>query len=109
MTKSTGENLTSIFNYEYPEEPKANSKENVKLNGTSINDEKVVERESTTTAAHIRLVTERRGKGNDRDALIRYTYVIGVSSFSIKKEVQPEGSAKLFEGIVTSGKDDVSL
>ena len=97
VTKSPGENLTWIFEYEYPREPKANSKEKVKLttDGTSINDEKVVARE--TLGGVLRLVTERRGKDNDRDALIRYTYLIGQSSFSIKKEVRPDGSSRFFE------------
>ena len=97
VTESKGENLTWIFVYEYPNEPKANSTEKVKLtnDGTSINDERVVARESV--AGGVRLVTERHGKDNNRDALIRYTYMIGDSSFSIKKEVQPEGSTSFFE------------
>jgi hypothetical protein len=98
VAEAKGEDPTWIFEYEYPDEPKANSKENVKLakNGTSINDETVVERASLDGGL-LRVVTERRGKDNDRDALIRYTYTIGQSSFSIKKEVRPEGSTKFFE------------
>lgn len=63
--------------------------------GTRINDENVVERESLGGA--LRLVTERLGKDNDHDALIRHTYLIGQSNFSIKKDVRPEGSLKFFE------------
>lgn len=98
VTKSTGESLSWTFEYEYPQEPKANSKEKVKLtrDGACINDEKVVERESRSDGI-LRLVTERHGKDNDRNALIRHTYMIGDTSFSIKKEVRPEGSSSFFE------------
>ena len=98
VTKATAEDLTWIFEYEYPQEPKANSKENVKLttDGTRINDENVVARENLDDGV-LRLVTERLGKDNDRNALIRHTYLIGRSSFSIKKEVRPEDSTKFFE------------
>ncbi len=61
-----------------------------------IDDEKIVERESLAGGV-LRLVTERRGKDNDKDALFRYTYLIGKSSFSIGKEVRPEGATKFFE------------
>lgn len=98
VTQSPGDKLIMIFEYEYPNEPKANSKEKVKLtsDGSSINDEKVVKRENLDGGI-LRLVTERRSKDNDRDALFRYTYLIAASSFSIKKEVQPEGSNTFFE------------
>lgn len=98
VTQSAEKSLTWTFEYEYPKEPKANSKENVILSedGTSIDDEKIVERENLAGGV-LRLVTERRGKDNNQDALIRHTYLIGKSSFSIKKEVRPEGSAEFFE------------
>lgn len=98
VTESEGDNLTWIFEYEYPKEPKANSKANVILtkDGARINDEVVVERQ-ILDGGILRLVTERRGKDNDRDALFRYTYLIGESTFSIKKEVRPEGSTQFFE------------
>ena len=98
VTESQGDKLIMIFEYEYPNEPKANSKEQVKLtsDGSSINDEKVVKRENLDGGI-LRLVTERRGKDNDRDALFRYTYLIAESSFSIKKEVRAEGSTTFFE------------
>jgi len=98
VTESKGDSLTWNFRYEYPDEPKANSAEMVKLtkNGTSINDEMVVAREKLDGGV-LRVVTERRGKDNDRDALIRYTYLISPSSFSIKKEVRPADSTEFFE------------
>jgi len=98
VTQSAEKKLSWIFEYEYPDEPKANSKENVVLSedGTKIDDEKIVERESLAGGV-LRLVTERRGKDNDQDALIRHTYLIASSSFSVKKEVRPEGSTQFFE------------
>lgn len=98
VTQTAEKSLTWTFEYEYPNEPKANSKENVTLSedGTSIDDEKIVERENLAGGV-LRLVTERRGKDNNQDALIRHTYLIGKSSFSIKKEVRPDGSNEFFE------------
>jgi len=98
VTEVNGDKLTWIFEYEYPDEPKANSNTMVKLttDGTSIDDERVIARD-TLDGGVLRLVTERRGKDNNVDALIRYQYLISKSSFSIKKEVQPEGSSKFFE------------
>lgn len=98
VNESKEKDPTWIFEYEYPKEPNANSKETVKLsgNGTRINDEVVVKRERINNGV-LRLVTERRGKDNDRDALFRYTYLIDESSFSITKEVRPEGSTTFFE------------
>ena len=61
----------------------------MKLTNDGINDEKVVSRESVDGG--IRLVTERRGKDNDRDALIRYTYMIRELSFSIRERGPARG------------------
>ena len=87
-----------VFEYEYPDEPKANGKQVVRLEegGTLFDGEKVVERSSLDGGA-LRIVTEKRGRDNDRDALFRYTYTLGESSFSIRKEVRPEGAAEFFE------------
>ncbi|HEU4508105.1 MAG TPA: hypothetical protein VFR78_07710 [Pyrinomonadaceae bacterium] len=87
-----------VFEYEYPDEPKANSRRTVTLSdgGTQIDDEKVVERTSLDHGA-VRIVTERRGTDNDRAAIFRYTYLIDASSFSIRKEVRPEGATEFFE------------
>jgi hypothetical protein len=61
-----------------------------------LGEETVVER-SSPDGGTLKIVTERRGKDNNKDALFRYTYLIGVSSFSIRKEVRPHGAAEFFE------------
>lgn len=87
-----------VFSYEYPDEPKANGKKTIALGegGTVFGDETVVERAMLADGT-LRVVTERRGQDNDKEALFRYTYLIGAKSFSIKKEVKPSGAAEFFE------------
>jgi len=86
------------FEYEYPDEPKANSKDAVVVSkdGTIIDGERVVER---TTAADgtLKIVTEKAGTDNDKPSLFRFTYLVGAASFSIRKEVRYEGAADFFE------------
>jgi len=98
VTESPGERPSWVFEYEYPDEPKANSKDTVTLGdgGMTFDGERGVERTRLDDGT-LRLVTQRSGKDNDRDALIRHTYLIGESGFSIKKEVRPEGAADFFE------------
>ena len=98
VTRSIEQNRTWIFEYEYPKEPKANSKESVVISedGTSIDDEKLVARE-TLASGVLRLVTERRGKDNDENALIRHIYLISESRFLVTKEVRPENSTTFLE------------
>ncbi|MGH9903627.1 MAG: hypothetical protein ACRD68_17610 [Pyrinomonadaceae bacterium] len=98
VTQSPGDEASWVFDYEYPDEPKANGKQVVTLgkDGTAIGGETVIERSSLDDGA-LKVVTERRGKDNNRDALLRFTYLIGASSFSIRKEVRPEGAAEFFE------------
>ncbi len=98
VTELPGEVSSWVFEYEYPDEPKANSTQTVTLDqdGTVIDVGTVIER-ITLDGGALRIVTERRGRDNNRDALFRYTYLIGASSFSIKKEVRPEGAAEFFE------------
>lgn len=98
VTQAPGDESSWVFEYEYPDEPKANGKQTLKLGGggTTIDDETVVERMMLDGGA-LRVVTERRGKDNDKDAHFRYTYLIGASSFSIRKEVRAEGASEFFE------------
>ena len=98
VTQAPGAEAAWVFEYEYPDEPKANGKQNLRLgdDGKAIDDETIVER-TTLDGGVLRIVTERRGKDNDRDALFRYTYLIGASSFSIRKEVRAEGASEFFE------------
>lgn len=87
-----------IFEYQYPDEPQANSKEIVRLSrdGRSMNGEVVLER--TNLAGNtVRFVTEKKGEDNNRSATIRFTYSLNAKSFSIKKEVRYENEDQFFE------------
>lgn len=98
VTKSSGDQHTWVFDYEYPDEPKANGKKSmvVSQDGSAVNDEKVTERVKVSEDT-VKLVTEKPGEDNDRKALFRYTYLIGSRSFSIKKEVRYENESEWFE------------
>lgn len=87
-----------IFEYQYPDEPKANEKETVTIgkDGETINAETVTSRTKLDGGA-VQIVTEKKGQDNDRQALFRYTYQLSATSFSIKKEVRYEGKSKFFE------------
>ena len=103
VTESAGDASSWVFEYGYPEEPKANGKQTVKLDdgGTRLDGETVVERTSLDGGL-LRIVTEKRGTDNDKPALFRYTYIISASSFSVKKEVRIEGASEFFERNVYS-------
>jgi len=98
VTRSAGDPRAWIFAYEYPEEPRANSRDTVAVSadGRSIGDETVIERRMLPDGT-LRVVTRGTGKDNDRDATFRHTYLIGGSRASIRKEVMYEGTAEYFE------------
>jgi hypothetical protein len=98
VTQSAGDPRAWILAYEYPDEPRANSVDTVAVSadGRSIAGETVVERTMLPDGT-LRLVTRQAGKDNDRDATFRFTYLIGASRVSIRKEVMYEGSAEYFE------------
>ena len=86
------------FAFTYPDEPKANSKDNVILgdHGRTFDGETVVERTKLRDGV-TRLVTSRAGKDNDKPATIRHTYLISKREFSIKKEVKLDSGGDYFE------------
>jgi len=98
VTQAEGQGRAWLFEYVYPAEPKANGRRTVTLGegGGVFDSEKVVERTGNGDGVVV-IVTEKRGKDNDKDALFRFTYTFGGSSFSIRKEVRPEGAAEFFE------------
>lgn len=98
VTQSAEDKRSWAFDYKYPDEPKADEKETVKVSkdGRAINDETVTERTKLAGGA-LKIVTEKKGRDNDRDAVFRYTYLLSAKSFSIKKEVRYEGAAEFFE------------
>lgn len=98
VTPSAGDKTSWVFEYVYPDEPKANSKATVTItnDGKTVDGATVVERKrlgGNTT----RIVAERSGSDNDKSAVFRFTYLFSARSFSIKKEVRYEGSTQFFE------------
>jgi hypothetical protein len=98
ITQSTGDRLSWLLVYEYPDEPKANSKETVRISkdGRTINGETVVER-ANIGGTTLRIVTEKSGRDDDKIALFRFTYLLNARSFSIKKEVRYEATTDFIE------------
>ncbi len=89
--------LTWTFDYQYPEEPKANSKDDVVLSqdGKTFDGETVTERIKQADGT-LRIVTTKEGVDNGKKSLYRFTYLAGKNSFSVKKEVRQEGSPEFF-------------
>lgn len=98
VTQSAEDKLSWVFEYQYPDEPEADGKETVTISkdGTIIRGETVVERTNLAGDA-VRIVAEKRGQDNEKNALFRFTYLLGPESFSIRKEVRYEGTAEFFE------------
>lgn len=103
VTGRDGDETSWVFEYEYPKEPKANGRREVTLarDGATLDGAAVVERTSLEGGL-LRVVTEKRGTDDDRAALFRYTYLIGASGFSVRKEVRPDGAEQFFERNVYS-------
>lgn len=98
VSQSDGDKRSWVFEYQYPDEPKANSKETVVISqdGRVINGERVVER-VRLARDRLRIVTEKSDPDNDKKALFRFTYLISANSFSTKKEVRYEGTEAFIE------------
>ena len=91
-----GQNENSlILKNIYPNEPNANDSDKLKVtkNGLLLNKKKIISREELDNG-NIKIQTEHKGKDDRKTALIRYTYIIGVKLFVIRKEVQFNGSVK---------------
>ena len=97
VMRSEDDNLSWVFDYKYPDEPKADSKETVKLSndGKTFNGEKVIERTKLKDKT-IKIVLEKSGTDNDKKALFHYIYLLNKNSFSIRKEVKYEGENNFF-------------
>jgi len=98
VTRSAGDPRAWIFAYQYPEEPRADSRDTVALSadGRSLGEQSVVER-TVLPDGTLRVVTRRAGTDDDRAATFCFTYLIGGSRASIRKEVMYEGAAEYFE------------
>jgi hypothetical protein len=98
VTESSEEQSWWIFEYEYPDEPKANKKSIVKISkdGKTIDGETVVERTKLPNET-LKIVTTKKGLDNDKPSVFRFIYLINKTTFSIKKEVKYEGTDEFFE------------
>ena len=88
VEKGRNENTLGLNNL-YPNEPKANNSEKIKVsnNGTMLNKHRVTQREELENG-DIQIQTEHNGRDDNKKAQIRYTYIIGKKIFLIRKEVQ---------------------
>jgi hypothetical protein len=98
VTRAGADGRSWRFDYQYPDEPKANSTSRVTIagDGSAIDGERVTER-SVLADRIVRIVTEKSGEDDRRPATFRFTYLIGDASFSRKKEVKFDGTADYFE------------
>ncbi|HRI03643.1 MAG TPA: hypothetical protein PLL77_07865 [Pyrinomonadaceae bacterium] len=98
VTRSKTDKLTWTFDMQYPLEPKANSKDEVRLSpdGKTFDGETVIERTKLPDGT-LRIVTSKPGKDDDRPATLRHTYLVSKKAFSIKKEVKLDSEAEYFE------------
>ncbi len=84
-----------IMGYEYPNEPKANSKDTTFINEKLFGKENIIEFHKATEGGFT-LVTESEGEdGNEhKKATIRHTYTLKHNTYSIIKHVKFEGTDK---------------
>lgn len=94
VEKGNDENSLVLRNI-YPNEPKANSSDKLKVSkdGSLLNKHKVTLREKLANG-DIHIQTEHTGKDDNEKALIRYTYILGATAFSISKHVQFEDTGE---------------
>ena len=94
VEQGKNENQILLFN-NYPNEPKANSKDKIKIskNGELLDNKKVKSKEKLADN-QIQIITEYSGKDNKKKALIRNIYIIGEKQFVIRKEVKFNNSEK---------------
>ena len=84
-----------IMGYEYPKEPQANSKDTTYVIDKFFGKDKIADFKKESNG-DFRLVTEIMGEdGNDnKKAILRHTYLLRSTNYSIIKEVKFEGSDK---------------
>jgi len=93
---SLTENMNGyIMGYEYPKEPKANSKDTTYIVNKLFGKDKIVEFKKAADGG-FSLVTEIVGEdGNDnKKAVLRHIYILKPNTFSIIKDVKFEGTDK---------------
>jgi hypothetical protein len=82
-----------IMAYAYPKEPQANSKDTLYVKGKLFGEETVIKFKKDAVGG-FSLVTEKDGiDGNDnKKAILRHTYLLHSTTYSIVKEVKFEGT-----------------
>lgn len=102
VSRKPGSSNQWLFAYEYPDEPKANSSDELTLSadGTIFDGETVLEKNKSS--GKVRFVTTTMGTDNKKPATFRYTYVFSDRELMIRKEVRVEGSNDYFERNVYS-------
>lgn len=94
VTRGKNESTLKLSN-SYPNEPKANNTDQLKVNkdGTQVNKVTITSRQ-VLASGQIQIQAEEQGKDDNKTALIRHTYLIGKNQFVIRKEVQFEGASE---------------
>lgn len=97
ISRSAADSLAWNFEYQYPDEPKANSKDSVILSrdGKTFDGETVIERTKLPDGT-LKFVTTKDGEDNGKKALYRFTYLAGKNALSVKKEARIEGTTEYF-------------
>ena len=97
IVKDFKKNNIIVCSFIYPNEPKANALDTIFISkdGRLLNNEPIKTKRSFGNDS-LEIVTEINGMdGNDnKAAIIHHTYIIGSSTYSIKKEVQFIGQTK---------------
>ncbi|PTM07811.1 MAG: hypothetical protein DA407_09790 [Bacteroidetes bacterium] len=93
IVKRGKNNYQLILNINYPKEPNANSKDKIKISkdGTQLNKLDIKSKENLPNG-QIQITTQYSGKDNGIKALIKNIYIIGNSTFIMRKEVKFEKS-----------------
>ena len=85
------------FRYDYPDEPHANSSDEVEItSGGSVLAGATVTERAELDGGAVRIVTERAGQDDNRDATIRTTITVGPAQLTIRKDVRLEGDDAFF-------------
>ena len=88
-----------LFAFSYPHEPDANRDTllTIEDGGTVFGGEKVMSKERLEDGS-LKVTTTETGEDDGREAVFRFTYVIGPSRFSTRKEVTYVGEEGAFFG-----------
>lgn len=91
----SGRNILCFISY--PDEPKANGTDTLSISedGQLLNEERIISKRNYSTDS-LGIISETKGlDGNDnKEALIRHTYTLGRTAYSVKKEVKFKGETQ---------------